>query len=138
MAKSWDLKETITVTKVQRVENPIAYIEYQNKLKRLISHGLVDTMKPPTGINEKDVHTATLNLDLDKHCVREVNEYLFFHGTSPSVVSAVVGQGMDQRLANNGYFGKGIYLAEMAAKSHQYTGRCNQLAPQKLQLCRIQ
>ena len=69
------------------------------------------------------MHTATLRLDeLHKEIHKEVNEYLFFHGTDPDIAEAVGAQGLDSRLSTTGFFGKGIYLAEMASKSHQYAG----------------
>ena len=124
MQKSWDLKQTLKVTKVQCVENPVAYCRYMRLMKNLYELVTTGGITPLSSTKETEVHTATLGLDeLNKECQREVNEYLFFHGTSsPDIANAIVAQRMECRLANPGLFGKGIYLAEFASKSHQYTG----------------
>ena len=54
----------------------------------------------------------------------EINEFYFFHATKPDVVSVMVKQGFDPRLAKlKGRLGFGVYGAEVAAKSHIYAGQ---------------
>jgi hypothetical protein len=44
-----------------------------------------------------------------------------FHGTKHSAVDIIAAEGLDQRVASTGYFGFGIYIAENASKSDEYT-----------------
>lgn len=50
---------------------------------------------------------------------------LGFHGTSHQAVDVIVAEGLDQRVASTGYFGFGIYIAENASKSDEYTDEAN-------------
>ena len=135
MKKSWDLAGKLNIIKVQRVENPVSYCDYKRHSKSLLELATItDGIRPVTAYNnEAEVYTATLGLtELDQMCVREINEYLLFHGTDESSCNAIVAQGLDMRLAHDGLFGKGVYLAEMASKSHQYTGKTQK---PKIQFC---
>ena len=58
MEKSWDLAEKITVTKVQRVENPRLYIEYMTSMKSLF--GRVNRIKPLSASNESEVNKLAI------------------------------------------------------------------------------
>ena len=50
------------------------------------------------------------------------NEWYLFHGTSEDVAEIIAQNGFDERLANmGGLYGAGVYFAEEACKSHQYT-----------------
>ena len=74
----------------------------------------------------KKVHTSSLGLPhFDKMLASGINEHVFFHGTKAHARDAIVTQGLDFRMASGGRFGRGVYLAEHVAKSHQYSGKCN-------------
>ena len=47
-------------------------------------------------------------------------EHLLLHGTKPENLYDILFGGLDPGLAHNGLFGKGVYLAETAAKIDQY------------------
>ena len=38
------------------------------------------------------------------------------------MVDAIISQGLEFRIAQDGFFGKGIYLAESMSKADQYAG----------------
>lgn len=48
------------------------------------------------------------------------NEFYLFHGTSSGAIAHI--SGLDHRVANKGLFGYGLYFAENASKSDEYTG----------------
>ena len=73
---------------------------------------------------QKVVHTSTLDVTHFDHLLFEgINEQIFFHGTKQQLKNAIVSQGMDFRMAHNGNFGKGVYLAEYVTKSSQFSGK---------------
>lgn len=50
------------------------------------------------------------------------NEVLLFHGTKAAAIDAILLEGMDPRVSHPGLFGHGLYFAENASKSDEYTG----------------
>jgi len=60
-----------------------------------------------------DAVASTMEMDLS------VSERLLWHGTTSDLIMAILQNGMNERFSD-GHFGKGLYLAEDAAKMDQY------------------
>jgi len=96
------------IISIKRLQNPALWPHYF--LKRQAVQDL-NQGKP-----EKLTGMSTKLLD------PESNEFLFYHGCSASVVDKIQQGGFDERLSSlKGLFGSGIYLADNATKSLQYT-----------------
>lgn len=54
---------------------------------------------------------------------RSGNEVLLFHGTDSNAADKILMDGLDPRVSSNGLFGHGLYFAENASKSDEYTGQ---------------
>ena len=114
----------IEVLSVHTVENPTAYCQYMNVLKPYFLKRSCETFHTVGQLSgEPEVETATFNVRfLEQQRYKEINEYFFFHGTQESSVRSILSQNLDFRLGRSGgLFGKAVYLAESALKSHQYT-----------------
>jgi len=114
LAKTAERK--VDVVRIRRLQSPGLWPQYFLKRKAVQE---VNEGKP-----EKVANMATKLLD------PSCNEFQFFHGCSNSVVDKIIAGGFDERLGSlRGLFGSGIYLADNAAKSIQYThaDTCNQV-----------
>lgn len=54
---------------------------------------------------------------------RMANEVMLFHGTQSAALDAILLEGLDPRVSGAGLFGNGLYFAENASKSDEYTGK---------------
>jgi hypothetical protein len=68
-------------------------------------------------LKNADWHRELIGSD----AVRSGNQVLGFHGTKHNAVDIIAAEGLDQRVAGTGHFGFGIYIAENASKSDEYT-----------------
>ncbi len=57
-----------------------------------------------------------------KRCDEDLNEVFLFHGTPKDNVDGIVKNGFNIAKANEGLYGKAVYLAESAEKADQYAG----------------
>jgi len=53
----------------------------------------------------------------------EIKELYLFHGTQITKVDVILQPRLDDRLAASGLLGTGVYAADLASKSHRYTGK---------------
>ena len=116
---------TATVTRVLRIENTVAWSNYQHKKATMLQ--LSRGARP-------DAERAPPHRVL---CA-EANELYLFHGTSPEVASLVARHGFDERVSNlHGLYGGGCYFAENAAKSHHYNGSLTGRGERVVLYCRV-
>jgi len=88
-------------------------LERQDIQQNLTMISGADGMGVPTLNTKLDSPASQLGVD------SSVNEKFLLHGTQPERVMAILNNGMNERFSG-GHFGKGIYLAEDAAKMDQY------------------
>lgn len=113
---------TVTVTKVDRVENSILWKDYHRRKQAfqefnssvtkgsLRGHKRIKVQPPPHGKED-------MVIDVD------TNEFWLFHGTSYETSKIIAKTGFDERVARmQGLYGAGTYFAENPCKSNQYNG----------------
>eukprot|EP00808_Paulinella_micropora_P027443 g36405.t1 len=102
------------VVRVQRVENPQLWSKYQIECEAVRAN----MPRPPAQVTLVDSYNRALwkRLQVDFG----VHEALLWHGTKADFCELIAKQGLDERLANNGLFGHGIYFAENSSKSDEY------------------
>ncbi|XP_061184931.1 uncharacterized protein LOC133192944 [Saccostrea echinata] len=117
---------TVRIVSIKRIENVSLYQKYGDECQRLFRKASVEgnfvpleKMKNSTGSVKV---MKTLDPSLTRHTYPEINDYYFFHATKAQLVDVICSQGLDSRLANNGLLGSGVYGAEVAVKSHAYSG----------------
>uniref|UniRef100_A0A182YU59 Poly [ADP-ribose] polymerase n=1 Tax=Biomphalaria glabrata TaxID=6526 RepID=A0A182YU59_BIOGL len=114
---------------VKRIENPTLFERYHTSRKRvmekMIRKGHVCTsIGTLVGSKGNVVTWDSLPDSLKKELYSEINEHYLFHGTNTSAVHSIVEHGFDLKYSNEWcLFGKGIYFAEKAMKSDQYTDK---------------
>jgi hypothetical protein len=116
------------IVSIQRVENAELFLKYTDECQRLFRKAIVEgEFVPLHKVKDSNGPAKTMqHLDstMLNHTHPEINEYYFFHGTSPQKVGVISGQGLDNRLAySGGLLGTGVYGAEDALKSSGYTGK---------------
>ncbi|KAK3577209.1 hypothetical protein CHS0354_030480 [Potamilus streckersoni] len=117
----------IVVTKVERIENIHVFEKYANYrqifFKAGSKQGQVTPFNDIKGLKKGPLKTTATILGssvLAKDIYPEINEHYLFHGTKEVVVESIATQGLDDRLAENAMFGKGVYCAESSTKADQY------------------
>lgn len=117
------------IVSIHRIENVELFLKYSEECQRLFRKAIVEgafvDLSRGKGSSGPAKTMQHLHQDMHSHTYPEINEYYFFHGTKPGYVSVITGQGLDNRLANAGLLGTGVYGAEDAAKSSRYTGNSN-------------
>ncbi|KAL3880865.1 hypothetical protein ACJMK2_033071, partial [Sinanodonta woodiana] len=117
----------INVTKVKRIENIQVFEKYANYrhafFNTVSKQGQVTPFDDIKGLRKGPLKTSACiskKSDLVKDIYPEINEHYLFHGTKVDVVESIARQGLDDRLAENAMFGKGVYCAESSTKADQY------------------
>ncbi|KAL3880945.1 hypothetical protein ACJMK2_033147 [Sinanodonta woodiana] len=117
----------INVTKVERIENIQVFEKYANYrhafFNTVSKQGQVTPFDDIKGLKKGPLKTSACiskKSDLVKDIYPEINEHYLFHGTKVDVVESIARQGLDDRLAENAMFGKGVYCAESSTKADQY------------------
>ena len=54
-------------------------------------------------------------------CNANLGEVFLYHGTNPTSLLPIIQNGLSKDFSANGYYGDGVYFAEDAGKSDQYT-----------------
>jgi hypothetical protein len=106
---------SVEVKSVTQVRNPLLWRQYVARRHELadFAWGLAEPL--PLRTWEPSLWDA---LKLQP----AANEVLLFHGTKKRSAQVIHEQGFDERVANDrGLFGAGVYFADDALKSHQYT-----------------
>eukprot|EP00808_Paulinella_micropora_P027496 g51334.t1 len=102
------------VIKVQRLENLQFWSQYY------IEREIVRANMPRGQAEVTRVDTYSRMLWQQLQVDRGVNEALVWHGTKAEKREVICKQGLDERVATAGYFGRGIYFAENSSKSDEY------------------
>ena len=113
-------KQTVTVKRAWRIENPHLFKKYRHCRANLQEkcQSEVHNIDPPIG---PDLFLLAKDL-LDPNMPTSLNEVLLFHGTQASNIQSIVAHGFDFRLAREGFYGQGTYFASQTCKSWQYCG----------------
>ena len=118
------------VTKIQRIENLQLYEKYSRHRKRIFltlhmknKRNCHPIDKLPESWGQAGTQSFTYCNAFADEVFPQVNEHLFFHGTTESVVDIICDKGFDFRLGSqNAMYGAGIYGAESPTKADQYAG----------------
>ena len=105
------------IVNVYRIENSNRWTVYQtrcNTIRQESKEHLEIRNSLMTECQDDEVSDV---LDLDK----TLNEVLLFHGPNQNFIQTIAKTGVDDRFSTQGLTGAGIYLAENAVKSDQYT-----------------
>ncbi|CAL1535023.1 unnamed protein product [Lymnaea stagnalis] len=134
---------SLKVLDVKRVENAEMFERYRVQRKRLFDKMVRKGKICPDigklkGSKGRVCTTELLSDSMKKELYYEVNEHYLFHGTKSDTIEALIHNGLDPRLSNEAtMFGKGIYAAERATKSDQYTDSKQQRTPNGTKLTLI-
>ena len=122
------------VVKVERIENSTLWQRYANKRSEMTALEQVESLKRTgagTGTETETERGLAAGLASAAEWQSELllggsgsaNEVLLFHGTEAAAVEKILQDGLDPRVSSAGLFGHGLYFAENASKSDEYTGR---------------
>ncbi len=132
--------KTFRVHSVKRVENSVLLAQY---------YGAMEALRHRRGCSKSEGHGGRKRvadvepripqdhwkLGRENFLEKDLNEVYLFHGTNRSLLSIITQEeGFDERLARDGLYGQGIYAAENACKSHQYTDKSSNNV---MILCRV-
>eukprot|EP00927_Polykrikos_kofoidii_P027826 TRINITY_DN24372_c0_g1_i1.p1 TRINITY_DN24372_c0_g1~~TRINITY_DN24372_c0_g1_i1.p1 ORF type:complete len:219 (-),score=31.34 TRINITY_DN24372_c0_g1_i1:113-769(-) len=130
------------VEKVERVENPTLFKQY------LRGRDTIKDWRRRSGVGTgslariKAIEPQLENgiFDLARRNLLDIdgaNEVYLVHGTKWDLVDIITyKEGFDERVARGGLYGEGIYTAEQACKSNQYT-EINGVGQRLLFICRV-
>ena len=112
--------DTLDVVAAWRITNPQRRQKYDTALERVrtacaAAGGASDVALP------RAFTDAAAGLGGASRDSTQAGEALLLHGTSPEHLHGILFEGLDPERARNGYFGRGTYFAENAAKIDQYT-----------------
>ena len=113
------------IQSVKRVENSYLWSQYEHGRAELLANarklGRADEIK-----NEKVPYRIPEHIkNVEDNALEFIGckEVYLFHGTKPGLIETITKtEGFDQRVANRGLYGTGLYFADEACKSHGYTG----------------
>eukprot|EP00928_Gymnodinium_smaydae_P089122 TRINITY_DN73123_c0_g1_i1.p1 TRINITY_DN73123_c0_g1~~TRINITY_DN73123_c0_g1_i1.p1 ORF type:complete len:401 (-),score=24.32 TRINITY_DN73123_c0_g1_i1:228-1430(-) len=113
-------KRNLKLVRVLRIENWPLWQRYKNhhdQVKRDLRYDAnVKPFEPRAPETLEDFAAICNCSTLDT----QTNESLLFHGTSYDNAVKIAEEGFDVRQGKPGYYGRGIYFACQACKSHQY------------------
>jgi hypothetical protein len=118
----------ITVTKIERVENPKLFQKYAQDREAMFKkvgsrNRFLSTLENTANVISGKVKTSKyLRKAVFSDIYPAVNEHYLFHGTPVKYVDAIIRQGLDARLNQRAAFGSAIYAAESSTKSDSYAG----------------
>ncbi|XP_062595054.1 uncharacterized protein LOC134256426 [Saccostrea cucullata] len=115
----------IRITGIKRLENPHLFEEYWKYREKLFlrasKKGVLKPLQQISQAKNGEVLTTKMADPLLKTEIYPgINEHYLFHGTEKKYIENILTQGLDGRLANSPFFGKGVYCAESSTKSDQY------------------
>ena len=116
----------IKVKSIVRIENPEMYLKYAQSLNSVTSEmGRISARNTHHSMGRKMLPPKTMSCGrnmLTSSCKSAATEVFLFHGTKRENISAIIGRGLDCRLARPSMFGKGLYFADSSTKADQYAG----------------
>uniref|UniRef100_K1PDC3 Poly [ADP-ribose] polymerase 14 n=1 Tax=Magallana gigas TaxID=29159 RepID=K1PDC3_MAGGI len=121
----------IQITNIERLESPHLFEEYWKYREKIFlrasQKGQFKALGQIPHAKSGDVATTQIaDPCLQVEIYPGINEHYLFHGTQPSLITNILTQGLDGRIANNPFFGNGVYCAESSSKSDQYADPKNQ------------
>jgi hypothetical protein len=111
----YDKLEVATAWRIKHPKCAANYEAYKQQIKDEVNAG--NELLPSVEALTDDTVDRFDNIELDD----SVNEALLLHGTDPDHMQSVLFEGLDPNLSRKGRFGRGIYFAESAVKSNDYT-----------------
>jgi hypothetical protein len=113
--RPYDKLEVATAWRIKHPKCAANYEAYKQQIKDEVNAG--NELLPSVEALTDDTVDRFDNIELDD----SVNEALLLHGTDPDHMQSVLFEGLDPNLSRKGRFGRGIYFAESAVKSNDYT-----------------
>eukprot|EP00928_Gymnodinium_smaydae_P094618 TRINITY_DN7971_c0_g1_i1.p1 TRINITY_DN7971_c0_g1~~TRINITY_DN7971_c0_g1_i1.p1 ORF type:complete len:382 (+),score=24.73 TRINITY_DN7971_c0_g1_i1:76-1221(+) len=114
----------LVLARAWRLENPRLWRRYSNEIndvRRFVRRFRSKKIPPIMDDLRQEVTLPSLALPGDELC-DDINEIRLFHGTKPELVLSMLQNGMNSRYTSNtSMFGAGVYLAEDAGKTDQYS-----------------
>lgn len=109
------------VHKVERIENSVLWQRYAQMRMEIATRLQAESFKG----NRAPVLRLDCAADWQSQLLLggpcSGNEVLLFHGTESEAVEKILHDGLDPRVSSAGLFGHGLYFAENASKSDEYT-----------------
>lgn len=117
----------IQITNIERLESPHLFEEYWKYREKIFlqasQKGQFKALGQIPQAKSGDVATTQIaDPCLQVEIYPGINEHYLFHGTQPNLITNILTQGLDGRIANSPFFGNGVYCAESSSKSDQYAG----------------
>ena len=116
-----------SIVSIERIENILLFEIYIQECQRTFRKAFINqTCTPLKDVPQsKGVASSMIHLHkfMTNNLYGEINELYLFHGTKINTVDVILQQGLDNRLASSGLLGTGVYAADLASKSHRYTGK---------------
>jgi hypothetical protein len=108
-----------------RFENDGMDLRYQSGLAK-ISHDIAQSPTPDGGravggpIGQENV-AGLWDAERPIRCRGDLGETFLYHGTRPEHLLQIIQNGLSKDFSGKGYYGDGVYFAEDAGKTDQYT-----------------
>lgn len=120
--------KNMKITKIERMESPHLFEGYWNYREKILlrasQKGQFKSLGQISQAKKGEVWTSKIaDKCLQVEIYPGINEHYLFHGTQEDNIENIFTQGLDGRIANNPFFGQGIYCAESSTKSDQYAGK---------------
>lgn len=124
------LLDSVHVESVDQVVNPTLWGKFEQRGKEMLKSKSIDAAAlSAIGLSEMEVREVlvyakkfTPHLEV-AHVPFDHNMALLYHCTSEEKnIECILSEGLDERLGNGGYIGKGIYFADNPLKSMYYDG----------------
>ena len=121
--------KNMKITKIERMESPLLFEGYWNYREKILLRASqkgrqFKSLGQISQAKNGEVRTSQIaDKCLQVEIYPGINEHYLFHGTQEGFIENIFTQGLDGRIANNPFFGQGIYCAESSTKSDQYAGK---------------
>mmetsp|Transcript_51204 Transcript_51204/g.100567 ORF Transcript_51204/g.100567 Transcript_51204/m.100567 type:complete len:710 (-) Transcript_51204:82-2211(-) len=115
--------DTLKVEVAWQLRNDQKFTAYAKKRDEIAAEVAArgSPVQPPVRRDHQEAVNALLASSSHLEPLKEeASEMLLVHGTKPESVYPICFEGLNAKLAQMGAFGKGIYMADNAAKSDQY------------------
>eukprot|EP00039_Didymoeca_costata_P007564 m.101228 g.101228 ORF g.101228 m.101228 type:complete len:1595 (+) comp13736_c2_seq2:1510-6294(+) len=110
----------LQVVKVERIENRNLFLRYSTR--KLWLKDEAAKIKTTLAIQPTNLRVKSYERWMRDTLESQLNEVYLFHGTKPDVAAVIVETGFEEKVASlSGMYGAGIYFADQANKSDQYT-----------------
>ena len=108
------------ILKLERVENMALWKQYWHRKREMVDIMRAHNIRS-SGLSPAPPYLANPRLtNPDQLMAQGLNEVFLYHGTSVEIAAIVSKHGFDERVSNNGLYGKGLYFADESCKAGQY------------------